>query len=125
VCILVLVIAVAFGGGGARARSVSTKSAHSLTTRALIKEAAQWSTIAQQDANPLLAVMHATYGTAYLNVARRLNTDADIEQATNVRVEEFSSTLQANQQAAVQKLLTLCPMSTPAGLAALQTGWMS
>ena len=124
-CILVLVIAVAFGGGGARARSVSTKSAHSLTTRALIKEAAQWSTIAQQDANPLLAVMHATYGTAYLNVARRLNTDADIEQATNVRVEEFSSTLQANQQAAVQKLLTLCPMSTPAGLAALQTGWMS
>lgn len=104
---------------------VSTSSSTALSTKALIREAAQWSTIAQQDSNPLLALMHATYGMAYLNVARRLHTDSDIEAASNVRVEEFSATLQSNQQAAVQKLLTLCPMSTPAGIASLQTGWLS
>jgi hypothetical protein len=69
--------------------------------------------------------MHATYGTAYLNVARRLNTDAEIESASNMRVDEFSTTLLNNQQTAIQKLLSQCPISTPAGIASLQTGWLS
>lgn len=126
VCGIVLLFALLSSGNERAGRTAATsKAANSLTTRALIKEAAQWSTIAQQDSNPLLALMHATYGTAYLNVARRLHTDSEIEAASNLRVEEFSATLLANQQAAVQKLLTLCPMSTPAGLAALQTGWLS
>jgi hypothetical protein len=108
-----------------KSATVASKSNDALSTRALIKEAAQWSTIAQQDSNPLLALMHATYGMAYLNVARRLHTDSEIEVASNLRVDEFSLTLQSNQQAAVQRLLTLCPMSTPAGIASLQTGWLS
>lgn len=119
-----VVLIGAFSGRGKETAVVATSS-DALSTRALIKEAAQWSTIAQQDSNPLLALMHATYGMAYLNVARRLHTDRDIEAASNLRVEEFSATLQSNQQTAVQKLLTLCPMSTPAGIASLQTGWLS
>jgi hypothetical protein len=127
VCVLVLVLIVMSSGGarsGRGARS-STDAQQDLATRALIREAAQWSTIAQQDSNPMLAVIHASFGQAYLNVARRLHTDAEIEAVGSVKVEEFSATLHANQQQAVQKLLAMCPMSSPAGIAALQTGWIS
>lgn len=119
-----IVLSMVFGGG------FGTKSLHgfsqneSYTTRALLKEAAQWSTISNQDSNPLLALMHSTYGMAYLNVARRLHTDAEIEQTGNLHVDEFFTTLETSQQDAVKKLLTLCPLSSPAGLSSLHTGWI-
>lgn len=123
--ILFMVVSTMFdssGGGIASMNSMSSNEAY--TTRALLKEAAQWSTISNQDSNPLLALMHSTYGMAYLNVARRLYTDSEIERTGNVRVDEFFTTLEASQQDAVQKLLTLCPISSPAGLASLHTGWL-
>jgi len=128
VAVVVLVTFLILVSQSGRSRSASATplaAREALATRALIREAAQWSTIAQQDSNPLLAVMHSTFGTAYLNVARRLYNDADIEATSNLKVDEFSATLHANQQQAVQKLLSVCPMSSPAGIAALQTGWIS
>ena len=127
VCAVVIALILMSSGGARSQRSARSAvgGSHDLATRALIREAAQWSTISQQDSNPMLAVIHATFGQAYLNVARRLHTDSEIEDAGNLKVEEFAATLQVNQQQAVQKLLTLCPMSSPAGIAALRTGWIS
>ena len=101
------------------------KRSHHLTTKALIQEAAQWSTVAQQDNNPLLALVHATYATAYLNVARRMSSDADIEGLASIHVAEFSKALNSSQQASMRALLAQCPVVAPAGIAALQTGWMA
>ena len=129
VCAVVLILIFITSGGSRTGRGGTSfsggRAQQDATTRALIREAAQWSTIAQQDSNPMLAVIHASFGQAYLNVARRLHTDAEIETVGGLKVEEFSATLHANQQQAVQKLLAVCPMSSPAGIAALQTGWIS
>jgi hypothetical protein len=118
-----VVLSLLFGSGSTMHSSSLSDSDQ--VTKSLIKEAAQWSTVAQQDSNPLLALVHSTYGTAYLNIARHLGSDDDIARSSNLNLGEFRNTLSLNQQAAMRALLAQCPMMAPAGIAALQTGWVS
>jgi len=93
--------------------------------RDLIKSAAQWNSRSVQDTNPLIALMNANYAMAYMNVARSLGSDSDIERYTNVSIDELLKDLEATQRTAIQKLTMQCPNSTPHGLAAVHTGWLS
>ena len=98
-------------------------------TKSMVKEAvrnsAHWSTAADQDSNPLLGVMHANFAHAYLNIARTLTSDAEVEEAAQVRLDEFSRSVAQTQRNAVQRLLAQCPSVRPDGITAVQTGWMS
>jgi len=108
--------------------SNNRNSKNALDARALkdlTKSAAQWNTRSVQDTNPLIALMNSNYAMAYLNVARSIGSDADIEKNTKVAVDELLKDIESAQSSAVQRLTLACPSVTPQGLAAVHTGWMS
>ena len=90
----------------------------------LIKSSAQWKTRALQDTNPLIGLMNSNYAMAYLNVARSIGSDADIEKNTGASIDELLKDVETTQSNAIQKLSSNCPTVTPNGLAAAHTGWL-
>ena len=90
----------------------------------LVQEAARWSTVSEQDSNALLRVMHATYAMAYVNAARSLAEDNDLQRVTGVHVEELHAHVQTAQQASIQKIGSVCPEVVPEGVQVLYTGWL-
>lgn len=106
----------------------SRKNRNALTDRAikdLIKSASQWATRSAQDANGLISLMNANYSMAYLNVARTVGSDSDIERITGAAVDELMKDIESNQSNAIQKMALSCPAMAPAGLAGAHTGWLS
>lgn len=92
--------------------------------RTLVKEAARWSAVAEQDTNGMLRVLHTTYAVAYLNASRNFADDKELEKLSGVRVGELQAQVQAQQQAAIQKVGAACPGVVPQGAQALYTGWL-
>lgn len=108
--------------------TTAKKNKNALSDRAikdLIKSASQWATRSAQDANGLISLMNANYAMAYLNVARTVGSDADIERITGAAVDELMKDIESNQSNAIQKLALGCPAMAPAGLAGAHTGWLS
>jgi len=106
----------------------SKNSKNALDARALkdlIKSSAQWKTRSQQDANPIIGLMNSNYAMAYLNVARSIGSDADIEKTTGAAIDELLKDIETTQTNSIQKLSISCPIVAPSGLAAVHTGWLS
>lgn len=104
------------------------KNRNALDERALkdlIKSASQWNVRSNQDSNTMISLMNANYAMAYLNVARSVGSDVDIERYTGAAVDELLNDIEASQSAAIQKITLSCPALAPAGLAAAHTGWTS
>ena len=91
--------------------------------RMLVREGARYSTMSQQDTNPIVAVMHATYGIAYLEAARKFATDTDISRIAGMKSSDLYHTAQKRQQQAIKHIATTCPNATPQGEVAIATGW--
>lgn len=91
----------------------------------LFQTSAQWNTTSVQDSNAILSLMHSNYAMAYLNVARSMATDAQIERWTKSHLDEVVSTYQDTQSKSIQVLNHMCPNTMPAGLSAVYTGWMT
>jgi hypothetical protein len=91
----------------------------------LVQEAQRWSATSTQDTDPLVALMHATYGMGYLRVARTMASDADIERACNLRLDEFAAALSDAQHSAMQNVTGQCSNIAMPGLASLNTGWLA
>lgn len=96
-----------------------------LKLKGLLQEAQHWAQVSAQDANPLLALTHATYAMAYLRVARSMASDADIERACNLRLDEFAATIADAQQAALRNVTGQCPSMATPGLQSINTGWLA
>lgn len=102
------------------------KNKNALDERALkdlIKSASQWNVRSNQDSNSMISLMNANYAMAYLNVARSVGSDTDIERYTGAAVDELLKDIETSQSSAIQKLTMACPAMAPAGLAAAHTGW--
>ena len=111
-----------WSGTATQGKSFSPKVAKELVT--LVKTAARWSAVSDQDSNPMLKLLHATYASAYINAARSLASDADLERVSKVRIDELFSQVGSQQQAAIQKVGTLAPSLMPEGANVLYTGWI-
>ena len=106
-------------GGGSR---FSPKLARDV--KSLVTEAARWSAVSENDGNAMLRVLHATYAVAYVNAARTFADDKNLERMSGVRIQELQTQVQAQQQAAIQKVGTACPGIVPEGAHVLYTGWL-
>ena len=105
--------------------SNSTKNA--LDARALkdlIKSSAQWNLRSSQDSNPLVSLMNSNYAMAYLNVARSLGSDSEIEKFTGVKLDAFIKEIEDAQVKGLKKVSSVCPASIN-GLPLENTGWNS
>ncbi len=55
----------------------------------LVRQAARWSTAAAQDEAPLIAVLHANYGSGYLWALKDIASAREIENATGIYLKKF------------------------------------
>lgn len=117
ICVIVLWLAGGIKGSRSGLQERSIKD--------LVKSASQWTTRSAQDSNPLIALMNANYAMAYLNVARSVGSDSEIERYTGAAVDELLRDVEATQSNAIQRVSVTCPAVAPAGLAAAHSGWMS
>ena len=93
--------------------------------KSLLRDAVHWNATSMQDGNPLLALIHSTYAIAYLNTARHIVSDKDIERVTGVQPRELMFELQQYNDTLVKKVVTQCPaLKPPGGSFAVHTGWV-
>ena len=72
--------------------------------KALVQQAANWTSVATQDTVPLIACMHANYAKAYITCARTIFTDQEILEFARVdakRLEDHIFQVQQDRLAAV------------------------
>lgn len=79
----------------------------------LVRQAARWATAANQDENPMIAVLHANYGAGYLWALQDIATADEIEAATGINWKRFRASILAAQDAAARKLAKACPGYAP------------
>lgn len=92
--------------------------------RTLVGQAAQWSTVAEQDHNPVLALMHVNTALAQGNVARRLVPHGEVRRLTGVDIDELIYALEQEQQNAMRRINQGCPSLQPEGAFVTHTGWL-
>jgi hypothetical protein len=79
----------------------------------LVRQAARWSTAANQDQNPMIALLHANYGAGYLWALQDIATHDEIEKIGGIKWKKFRREILKAQDNAAQKLAQVCPNFAP------------
>jgi hypothetical protein len=79
----------------------------------LIRQTARWSTAAEQDTNPYIANLHATYAMGYLMALREIYPDEIISQKSGINIRELDIKVNKIMDDAIQKLIIVCPEGQP------------
>ena len=79
----------------------------------LIRQTARWATAAEQDTNPYIANLHATYSLGYLMALRELYDDATILRLSNVNVRKLEKEVTKTMDLSIEKLIITCPEGQP------------
>ena len=97
--------------------SLSSAATHSKDTldgaKQLVVDGVQWGITAQQDNDPILAVTHAAYAHAHVDIARMLVGDAAIMSLTNIDARELVQRVQQQQQECAARVQPKVAGSTP------------
>jgi hypothetical protein len=75
----------------------------------IMRGSARWSLASKQDSSPLVAVLHANYGCAYLWALKDVFNDYEIKSATGIDVIEFQNKITDIQDTATKRMVKLCP----------------
>ena len=75
----------------------------------LVRQSARYATAAQQDASPVIAVLHANYAAAYLYALKDIATDSQIHNATGIDVRKFKEHVTNVQDMVTRKTSEKCP----------------
>lgn len=75
----------------------------------VVTRASQSHTTSSQDTNLLVALLNANSGLAYLNAARRIAKDADIERITGIDVVELQHQLEDKISTLTSQIVSKCP----------------
>ena len=75
----------------------------------IMRGSARWALASKQDKSPLVAVLHANYGCAYLWALKDVFNDYEIKSATGIDVIEFQNKITDIQDNATKHMTKLCP----------------
>jgi hypothetical protein len=75
----------------------------------LVRQSARYATAAQQDASPVIAVLHANYAAAYLYALKDIATESQIHNATGIDVKKFKEHVTNVQDMVTRKTSDKCP----------------
>ena len=125
-CVVALVVALAALARAMERRDARARYPPALVDRfrSLVRYASQGSTIATQDQNPVVALLHANSALAHAHVARSLLPARDAEHLASVDLDELILALEEQQLYAMQRINGICPSLQPDGVAAVATGWV-
>ncbi len=79
----------------------------------LSRQAARWTTAAEQDENAMIAVLHANYGAGYLWALKDIANDQQIKIATGIDMKKFIAHIVAVQDKITKRMARLCPSYAP------------
>jgi hypothetical protein len=79
----------------------------------LVRQASRWSTAAEQDESPLIAVLHANYGAGYLWALKDIASNDQIESATGINSFKFEKEITTIQDDTTTNLVKICPRFAP------------
>lgn len=79
----------------------------------LIRQTARWAVAAEQDTNPYVSNLHATYSVGYLMALREIYPDETIIKLSNVDIRQLDAQVTKVMDDAVQKLVKVCPEGQP------------
>lgn len=85
----------------------------SININKLIRQTSRWAIAAEQDTNPYVANLHATYALGYLMALREIYDDETIKNLTHIDIRKLDREVTRIMDDAVQKLLTVCPDAQP------------
>jgi hypothetical protein len=89
----------------ARAKTASLENkAKELRVNKIISVAKQWIQSSTYDSDPVVALMHAAGGMAYLSSARSLMTDDEIDLATTENIKVLMKTTETNMSNAIKRI---------------------
>jgi hypothetical protein len=75
----------------------------------LLRQSARWAVAAEQDTNPLIAVLHANYGAGYLWALKDIANNEDIKNATGIDMKTFENKIINIQDTTTKRMAKLCP----------------
>lgn len=75
----------------------------------LVRQSARYAVAAQQDASPVIAVLHANYAAAYFYALNDIATESQIHNATGIDVKKFKEHVINVQDMVTRKTSEKCP----------------
>ena len=90
----------------------------------LLKASSRWALMAEQDKNPLIALMHIDHALAYGKALRELLNDREIHVATGVDMREHVANMERRQAKILTRIGDKCSRLRPKGGFAVSTGWI-
>ena len=75
----------------------------------LVRQSARYAVAAQQDASPVIAVLHANYAAAYFYALNDIATESQIHNATGIDVKKFKEHVINVQEMVTRKTSEKCP----------------
>ena len=75
----------------------------------LLRQTARWSVASTQDKAPLVALLHANYGSAYLSALQSMYSDKEIEELSGMKLLELKKKVLAAQDNATRMVSEACP----------------
>lgn len=91
----------------------SIKMIDKINIRKLLRQTARWGTAAEQDINPYIANLHATYALGYLMALKEIYTENEILKETGVDIRKLESEITTVMDNAINKLAKICPEGQP------------
>jgi hypothetical protein len=75
----------------------------------LVRQSARYAVAAQQDASPVIAVLHANYAAAYFYALKEFASESQIHNATGIDVKKFKEHVINVQDMVTRKTSEKCP----------------
>ena len=75
----------------------------------LVRQSARYAVAAQQDASPVIAVLHANYATGYFYALKEFASESQIHNATGIDVKKFKEHVINVQDMVTRKTSEKCP----------------
>jgi len=79
----------------------------------LLRQTARWSTAAEQDTNPYIRNLHATYAVGYLLALREIYSDQTILKLSGVDVRKLEIKINTVMDNAMLDIAKICPEGQP------------
>jgi galactitol-specific phosphotransferase system IIC component len=75
----------------------------------LIRQSARYAVAAQQDASPVIAILHANYAAAYFYALKDIASESQIHNATGIDVKKFKEHVTNVQDMVTRRTSEKCP----------------
>ena len=75
----------------------------------LVRQSARYAVAAQQDASPVIAILHANYAAAYFYALKDIASESQIHNATGIDVKKFKEHVTNVQDMVTRKTSEKCP----------------